>query len=132
MPLAKEHYPCPTIPCHVIGTSREKMRGRTCDLCNRFSIGLTCAAYPRVYHLRERLFGLMHELCSLPVRICPKLSLLHETGAIPVTAFPIACALTFIACLGVAVFFLYGHDEILAIVALGLAAFLGLWLYFRW
>jgi predicted unusual protein kinase regulating ubiquinone biosynthesis (AarF/ABC1/UbiB family) len=48
------------------------------------------------------------------------------------TAFPIALALMFIACLGVAAFFLYDHDQILSLVALGLAAFLGLRLFFRW
>jgi hypothetical protein len=47
------------------------------------------------------------------------------------TAFPIALALMFIACLGVAAFFLYDHDQILAIAALGLAAFLGLRLFLR-
>ena len=48
------------------------------------------------------------------------------------TAFPIALALMFIACLGAAAFFLYDHDHILAFAALGLAAFLGLRLFFRW
>jgi predicted unusual protein kinase regulating ubiquinone biosynthesis (AarF/ABC1/UbiB family) len=47
-------------------------------------------------------------------------------------AFPLALALMFVACLGVAAFFLYNHDQILAIVALGLAGFLGLRLFFRW
>src|SRR6266496_304075 len=36
------------------------------------------------------------------------------------TAFPIALALMFVACLGVAAFFLYDHDEILSFVTLGL------------
>jgi hypothetical protein len=48
------------------------------------------------------------------------------------TAFPIALALMFIACLGAAAFFLYDHDELLSILSLGLAAFLGLRLFFRW
>jgi predicted unusual protein kinase regulating ubiquinone biosynthesis (AarF/ABC1/UbiB family) len=48
------------------------------------------------------------------------------------TAFPIALAVMFVACLGVAAFFLYDHDEILAFAALGLAGFLGLRLFFRW
>jgi predicted unusual protein kinase regulating ubiquinone biosynthesis (AarF/ABC1/UbiB family) len=48
------------------------------------------------------------------------------------TAFPIALALMFVACLGVAAFFLYDHNQLLAIVALGLAGFLGLRLFFRW
>jgi hypothetical protein len=48
------------------------------------------------------------------------------------TAFPIALALMFIACLGAAAFFLYDHNQLLAILALGLAAFLGLRLFFRW
>src|SRR5437763_508262 len=48
------------------------------------------------------------------------------------TAFPIALALMFIACLGAAAFFLYDHDHVLALAALGLAAFLGLRLFFRW
>ncbi|HYX51348.1 MAG TPA: AarF/ABC1/UbiB kinase family protein [Ktedonobacteraceae bacterium] len=48
------------------------------------------------------------------------------------SAFPLALALMFIACLGVAAFFLYDHDQLLALVALGLAAFLGLRLFFRW
>jgi hypothetical protein len=48
------------------------------------------------------------------------------------TAFPIALAVMFVACLGVAAFFLYDHNQILAIAALGLAAFLGLRLFFRW
>jgi hypothetical protein len=38
----------------------------------------------------------------------------------------------FVACLGVAAFFLYDHNQILAIAALGLAGFLGLRLFFRW
>jgi len=46
------------------------------------------------------------------------------------TAFPIALALMFVACLGTAAFFLHHHDEILAIAALGLAAILGLQLFF--
>src|SRR2546429_678587 len=48
------------------------------------------------------------------------------------TAFPIALALMFIACLGAAAFFLYDHDHVLAFAALVLAAFLGLRLFFRW
>src|SRR6266513_4013062 len=48
------------------------------------------------------------------------------------TAFPSALALRFIACLGAAAFFLYDHDHFLAVAALGLAAFLGLRLFFRW
>ena len=47
-------------------------------------------------------------------------------------AFPFALALMFVACLGVAAFFLYDHDHILAFAALGIAAFLGLRLFFRW
>jgi predicted unusual protein kinase regulating ubiquinone biosynthesis (AarF/ABC1/UbiB family) len=47
------------------------------------------------------------------------------------TAFPIALALMFIACLGASAFFLYDHDHILALVALGLAGFLGLRMFFR-
>jgi hypothetical protein len=47
-------------------------------------------------------------------------------------AFPLALSLMFIACLAVAAFFLYDHDQILAIAALGLAGFLGLRLFFRW
>lgn len=47
-------------------------------------------------------------------------------------AFPLALALMFIGCLGVAAFFLYDHNQFLAILALGLAAFLGLRLFFRW
>src|SRR6266516_4014695 len=50
----------------------------------------------------------------------------------PNPAFPIALALMFVACLGVAAFFLYDHDRILAIAALGLAGFLGLRLFLRW
>ena len=46
-------------------------------------------------------------------------------------AFPLALALMFVACLGVAAFFHYDHDEILAIASLGLAAFLGLRLFLR-
>ncbi len=42
----KEHYPFPTIPCLMIGSSCEKVRGRTCDLCTRLSIGLPRAASP--------------------------------------------------------------------------------------
>jgi predicted unusual protein kinase regulating ubiquinone biosynthesis (AarF/ABC1/UbiB family) len=48
------------------------------------------------------------------------------------TAFPIALALMFIACLGAAAFFLYDHDQFLSILSLVLAAFLGLRLFFRW
>ena len=44
----------------------------------------------------------------------------------------IALALMFIACLGAAAFFLYDHNQLLAILSLGLAAFLGLRLFFRW
>ena len=47
-------------------------------------------------------------------------------------AFPLALALMFVACLGVAAFFLYDHDRILAIASLGLAGFLGLRLFLRW
>ena len=38
----------------------------TCDLCNRLSIGLSCTANPRVYTLRERSCGLLHDQCSPP------------------------------------------------------------------
>jgi predicted unusual protein kinase regulating ubiquinone biosynthesis (AarF/ABC1/UbiB family) len=49
------------------------------------------------------------------------------------TAFPIALALMFVACLGAAFLFLTsGHYPILSFVALGLAGFLGLRLFFRW
>ncbi|MGZ3611915.1 MAG: AarF/UbiB family protein, partial [Ktedonobacteraceae bacterium] len=49
------------------------------------------------------------------------------------TAFPLALALMFVACLGAALFFLHNdHNQFLAIVTLGLAAFLGLRLFFRW
>ena len=48
------------------------------------------------------------------------------------TAFPIALALMFIACLGAAAFFLNDRSQLLAIISLGLAAFLGLRLFFRW
>jgi predicted unusual protein kinase regulating ubiquinone biosynthesis (AarF/ABC1/UbiB family) len=47
-------------------------------------------------------------------------------------AFPLALSLMFIGCLGVAAFFLFEHNQILAIAALGLAGFLGLRLFFRW
>ncbi len=47
-------------------------------------------------------------------------------------AFPLALALMFVACLGVAVFFLHNdHNQFLALIALGLAAFLGLRLFLR-
>jgi predicted unusual protein kinase regulating ubiquinone biosynthesis (AarF/ABC1/UbiB family) len=48
------------------------------------------------------------------------------------TAFPISLALMFIGCLGLAAFFLYDHNQLLAILALVLAAFLGLRMFFRW
>jgi predicted unusual protein kinase regulating ubiquinone biosynthesis (AarF/ABC1/UbiB family) len=49
------------------------------------------------------------------------------------TAFPIALALMFVACLGAALLFLIsGHYPILSFVALGLAGFLGLRLFLRW
>jgi predicted unusual protein kinase regulating ubiquinone biosynthesis (AarF/ABC1/UbiB family) len=48
------------------------------------------------------------------------------------SAFPIALALMFIASLGVAAFFLYDHNQFLAILALILSAFLGLRMFFRW
>src|SRR2546429_8858057 len=48
------------------------------------------------------------------------------------TAFPIALALMFIACLGAAAFFLNDRSQLLAIISLGLAAFLGLRLFFSW
>jgi len=47
-------------------------------------------------------------------------------------AFPISLALMFIGCLGLAAFFLYDHNQTLAILALGLAAFLGLRMFLRW
>jgi predicted unusual protein kinase regulating ubiquinone biosynthesis (AarF/ABC1/UbiB family) len=49
------------------------------------------------------------------------------------TAFPIALALMFVACLGAALLFLIsGHYPVLSFVALGLAGFLGLRLFLRW
>ena len=48
------------------------------------------------------------------------------------TAFPIALALMFLGCLGGAYLFVNAHDQILAFVALGLAALLGLRLFLRW
>jgi hypothetical protein len=47
-------------------------------------------------------------------------------------AFPISLALMFIGCLGLAAFFLYDHNQFLAILALILAAFLGLRMFLRW
>jgi predicted unusual protein kinase regulating ubiquinone biosynthesis (AarF/ABC1/UbiB family) len=47
-------------------------------------------------------------------------------------AFPLSLALMFIACLGAAYFLHHDHDEILAVAALGLAAFLGLRMFLRW
>jgi predicted unusual protein kinase regulating ubiquinone biosynthesis (AarF/ABC1/UbiB family) len=47
-------------------------------------------------------------------------------------AFPLSLALMFIGCLGLAAFFLYNHNQLLAILAMVLAAFLGLRLFFRW
>src|SRR5437667_11311961 len=47
-------------------------------------------------------------------------------------AFPIALALMFVACLGVAAFFIYDHDRILALLSLGLAALLGVRMLLRW
>ncbi len=48
-------------------------------------------------------------------------------------AFPLALSLMFIACLGAAVFFFHNdHSQLLALITLGLAAFLGLRLFFRW
>jgi predicted unusual protein kinase regulating ubiquinone biosynthesis (AarF/ABC1/UbiB family) len=47
-------------------------------------------------------------------------------------AFPLSLALMFIGCLGLAAFFLYDHNQLLAILAMVLAAFLGLRLFFRW
>jgi len=47
------------------------------------------------------------------------------------TAFPIALAFMFVACLGGAYLFLHEHDPILSFVALGLAALLGLRLFLR-
>ncbi len=46
-------------------------------------------------------------------------------------AFPLALALMFLGCLAAAAFFLYDHDPILSFVTLGLAAFLGLRLFFK-
>ncbi len=46
-------------------------------------------------------------------------------------AFPFALALMFIACLGAAAFFLHDHDQFLSIIALVLAAFLGLRLFLK-
>ncbi len=47
------------------------------------------------------------------------------------TAFPIALSLMFLGCLAAAAFFLHDHNQILAFVALGLAAILGLRLFLR-
>jgi len=48
-------------------------------------------------------------------------------------AFPLALSLMFIACLGAALFFFHNdHSQLLALITLGLAAFLGLRLFFRW
>ena len=48
-------------------------------------------------------------------------------------AFPIALALMFVACLGAALFFFHNdHSQLLALITLGLAAFLGLRLFLRW
>jgi predicted unusual protein kinase regulating ubiquinone biosynthesis (AarF/ABC1/UbiB family) len=48
------------------------------------------------------------------------------------TAFPLALAFMFVACLGVAYLFLSDHDPILSFVALGLAAILGIRLFLSW
>ncbi len=48
------------------------------------------------------------------------------------TAFPIALALMFVACLGGAYLFDLANDHILAIVSLGLAGILGVRLFLRW
>jgi predicted unusual protein kinase regulating ubiquinone biosynthesis (AarF/ABC1/UbiB family) len=48
------------------------------------------------------------------------------------TAFPIALALMFVACLAAAAFFLHDHDPILSIVTIGLAGILGIRLFLRW
>jgi predicted unusual protein kinase regulating ubiquinone biosynthesis (AarF/ABC1/UbiB family) len=48
------------------------------------------------------------------------------------TAFPVALAFMFVACLGVAYLFLSDHDPILSFVALGLAAILGIRLFLSW
>jgi predicted unusual protein kinase regulating ubiquinone biosynthesis (AarF/ABC1/UbiB family) len=48
------------------------------------------------------------------------------------TAFPIALAFMFVACLGGAYLFLTARDPILSFVALGLAAILGIRLFLRW
>ena len=57
----------------------------------------------------------------------------RRAGGDSSTAFPIALALMFIACLGAALLFLIsGHFPILSWVTLGLAAILGLRLFFRW
>jgi len=48
-------------------------------------------------------------------------------------AFPISLAMMFIGCLGASVFFFYtGHSQFLALLTLGLAAFLGLRMFLRW
>jgi predicted unusual protein kinase regulating ubiquinone biosynthesis (AarF/ABC1/UbiB family) len=47
-------------------------------------------------------------------------------------AFPLSLALMFIGCLGLAAFFLYDHNQTLALLTLGLAAFLGLRMFLRW
>ena len=48
-------------------------------------------------------------------------------------AFPLALSLMFIACLGAAVFFLNNdRNQFMALITLGLAAFLGLRLFLRW
>jgi len=47
-------------------------------------------------------------------------------------ALPISLALMFIGCLGLAAFFLYDHNQLLAIGAMILAAFLGIRMFLRW
>jgi predicted unusual protein kinase regulating ubiquinone biosynthesis (AarF/ABC1/UbiB family) len=57
----------------------------------------------------------------------------RRAGGDSSAAFPIALALMFIACLGAALLFLVsGHFPILSWATLGLAAILGLRLFFRW
>ncbi len=71
----------------------------TCDLCNRLSIGLPCAAYPRVYILRLRSFKLLHDRCSTLSEYGPNVHCSTKLGQSQPYTQPVGTASLFVGCL---------------------------------
>ncbi len=80
MPVGKEHYSCQPIPC-VIDESRIGNAQFTGDVCNRLSAVLGEPHQLALKLLRRIILDFLHGPCPPLVRIYPKLSLLHESGA---------------------------------------------------